>query len=392
RLAAFHEVEAFVDAFERQRMRDQIVDVDLAFHVPVNDARNVGTTARAAEGATLPDTPGNQLEGAGRDLGTGFGHPDDDRLAPAAVAAFERLAHDLGVADALEGVVGAAVAQLNDVIHHVFDVVGIHKVGHAELAGHGLALRVDVGADDLVGADHLGPLDHVQADAAQPEHHDVGAGLDLSGDQHGAQAGGDTAADIADLVEGRVFTHLGQRDLRHHDMVGKRGGAHVVVHGPAADGEAAGAVGHHTLALGGTNGGTQIRLAGQTRLALAAFRRIQGNDMIARLERRHARTHFQHHARAFVAQNRRKQAFGVGARERVVIGVADTGGLHLYQHFESLGALQLDFLDGQRFTRLPGDSSSGLHVFSYTSQLQGSANPNRHRIPYGSISTRPTCP
>jgi hypothetical protein len=39
--------------------------------------------------------------------------------------------------------------------------------------------RVDVHADDLVGAHHLRALDHVQAYAAQPEHHHVGAGFDL---------------------------------------------------------------------------------------------------------------------------------------------------------------------------------------------------------------------
>ena len=46
-------------------------------------------------------------------------HADDDALAPALVAALQRLAHHRGVADALEAVVGAAVGQLDDGVDHV---------------------------------------------------------------------------------------------------------------------------------------------------------------------------------------------------------------------------------------------------------------------------------
>src|SRR5476649_1733205 len=35
RLAALHQIEAFVDAFERQAVGDQVVDIELALHVPV---------------------------------------------------------------------------------------------------------------------------------------------------------------------------------------------------------------------------------------------------------------------------------------------------------------------------------------------------------------------
>ena len=41
--------------------------------------------------------------------------PMIDRDAPAAVAALERLAHELDVADALEAVVGAAAGELDEV-------------------------------------------------------------------------------------------------------------------------------------------------------------------------------------------------------------------------------------------------------------------------------------
>src|SRR5215813_12677984 len=52
--------------------------------------------------------PGDQLEGARCDLRAGRRDTDDDGLAPAAMAGFERLTHHRDVAGAVEGIVGAA--------------------------------------------------------------------------------------------------------------------------------------------------------------------------------------------------------------------------------------------------------------------------------------------
>jgi hypothetical protein len=128
--------------------------------------------------------------------------------------------------------------------------------------------RVEVDADDHVGAGQARALDHVEADAAEAEHHDVGAGLDLGGVDHRADAGGDAAADVADLVERRVLADLRQRDLGHHGVVGEGRGAHVVVHGLAAEREAAGAVGHQALALGGADRLAEVGLGAEAVLAL----------------------------------------------------------------------------------------------------------------------------
>ena len=62
-------------------------------------------------------------------------------------------------------------------------------------------------------AGHPCALDDVQADAAQPEDDYVAAGLDLRRVEDGADAGGDAAADVADLVEGRIVADLRDRDL-----------------------------------------------------------------------------------------------------------------------------------------------------------------------------------
>src|ERR1700691_4705654 len=89
-LALVHHVEALVDVLELQLAGDQRVDRDLAGHVPVDDPGHVGAPARAAERRSLPHPPGDQLERPGRDFLARAGDADDDRLAPAAMARFER--------------------------------------------------------------------------------------------------------------------------------------------------------------------------------------------------------------------------------------------------------------------------------------------------------------
>jgi len=75
--------------------------------------------------------------------------------------------------------------------------------------------------DDPVRTDQPEALDHVEADAAEPEHHAIRARLDPGGVDDRTHAGGDAAADVAGLVEGRVGTDLRHRDLGHDGVVGE---------------------------------------------------------------------------------------------------------------------------------------------------------------------------
>ena len=84
--------------------------------------------------------PVTSWNGRVADLLPGAGDADDDRLAPAAVAALERLAHDVDVADALEGVVGAALGQVDQMgTRSPADLLRVDEVGHAELLAQRLA-------------------------------------------------------------------------------------------------------------------------------------------------------------------------------------------------------------------------------------------------------------
>src|ERR1700752_1235731 len=61
-LSLVHELEALVDVLERQLVGDQVVDVDLLLHIPVDDLRDVGPAPGAAKGRALPNPAGHQLE------------------------------------------------------------------------------------------------------------------------------------------------------------------------------------------------------------------------------------------------------------------------------------------------------------------------------------------
>src|SRR5690606_24797282 len=95
--AALHQVEAFVDALQWQGMRNQVINIELAFHIPVDNFWYVGTTACTTESRAFPFASGHQLERTGTDFLTGCSNADDEGLTPALVAAFQRLAHGGGV-------------------------------------------------------------------------------------------------------------------------------------------------------------------------------------------------------------------------------------------------------------------------------------------------------
>jgi hypothetical protein len=73
--------------------------------------------------------------------------------------------------------------------------------------------------------------------------------------------------------------------------------------------------------------------------------------VVAGLERGDALADFQHHARAFVAEDGGEQSFRVGAGQRVGVGVADAGGLELHQHFAGARAIEIDGFDRERSSR-----------------------------------------
>ena len=110
----------------------------------------------------------------------------------------------------------------------------------------------------------------------------------------------------------------------------------------AAHRETAATVGHDALALGVADRRAQIGFARQAGFALAAFRNVERNYVIALFQGLHARAAIHDHASAFVAQNGRENAFWVGTRQRELVCMANAGRFDLDQDFALPRAVKCD--------------------------------------------------
>ena len=68
-------------------------------------------------------------------------------------------------------------------------------------------------------------------------------------------------------------------------------------------------------------------------------------------------------ARALMAHDGGKQAFGIGAGNGEFIGVANAGGLDFDQHLAFLGAVEINLDDFQRFAFFKGNGGARFHGF-----------------------------
>src|SRR3546814_13325992 len=100
--------------------------------------------------------------------------------------------------------------------------------------------------------------------------------------------------------------------------------------------EPAGAVRHQALALRGADSGAEVGLAREAGLTLAAFGRVERDDVVARLHRGDARPDLAHDPRAFLNEDRREDARAVEAGARGAVGVADARRSDLHLHPDRL--------------------------------------------------------
>ena len=249
-----HQVKCLVDVAERHGVRDQIVNVDLAVHVPIHDLGYIGSSSRTTESRAAPHATRIQLERAGRDLGPRWRYTDNDTLTPAFVAALQCLPHHFDVAYTFETVIGTAPCEFHQIIHKIaFDLSGIDEMGCAELFRQCLPSRVQIHPDDLVGADKPGTLNDVQSDAAQSKDHHICTWLYASGVDHGTDSGSHPATDVTDLVERSVLADFGHGNFRQNRKIGESRCAHVMKQGVITKGKTAAFIRHQTPSLGLTH-------------------------------------------------------------------------------------------------------------------------------------------
>ena len=261
-------------------------------------------------------------------------------------------------------VIGAAAGEVDQVGHQVaFEFLGIDEVGHAELLARAFSVGLRSTPTILSAPTRRAPWITLRPMPPRPNTTTLEPGLDLGRVDDRADPGGHTAADVADLVEGRVFTNLGQRDFRRHGKIREGRAAHIVQHRLAAEGKAAAAVGHQALALGHPDRLAEIGLGIETVLARPAFRRVERDHMIALFETGDTGPGIDHHAGTLVTENGWKQAFRVVAGQGERIRVADSRRLDLDQNLALPGAFELDRLDRQRLSSFKGNGGAYVHDF-----------------------------
>jgi hypothetical protein len=75
----------------------------------------------------------------------------------------------------------------------------------------------------------------------------------------------------------------------------------------------------------------------------------------------YARADIDDDAGALMAEDRRKQPLGVGARQGEFVGVADAGRLDLDQHLAGARAVELDGGHFERLAGAEGDGGANIH-------------------------------
>src|SRR5690606_8988602 len=112
--AFVHQVERFVDVLKAHGVGDKRIEADIAAHRLLDHAGQLATAFDATKGRAAPDAAGDQLERARADFLAGAGDTDNDAFAPALVAALQRGAHDVHIADAFKTEIDAAVGHGDD--------------------------------------------------------------------------------------------------------------------------------------------------------------------------------------------------------------------------------------------------------------------------------------
>ena len=121
------------------------------------------------------------------------------------------------------------------------------------------------------------------------------------------------------------------------------------------------AIRHQSLALRGANCGAEIGFAREAAFALAAFRRVKRDHVIAGFDALNAGADLDNNARAFMAENAGKHAFAIQAVQRVSVGVADAGGFDLDQNFTELRAFKIKLDNFEWLLGFKCDGGASFH-------------------------------
>lgn len=205
----------------------------------------------------------------------GSGDTNDDALTPTLVASLEGCPHDTDITSAVKSVVAATVREFDKLLldRLALELSRVDEVSSTKLLGPLLLAGVHVDNNDLASLLDDCTLHHGETDTAGTEDGDSRALLDIGGDPGGTVTGGDTATQQTGSVHGSILLNGNNGDISHDSVLGEGRSSHEVEEVLALALESRGAIGHHTLTLGGSDLAAQVRLARLAELALLTFRR-----------------------------------------------------------------------------------------------------------------------
>ena len=351
---------------EADALAHHAVDRQLALLVERDEARDVAhrhaaSHVAALDGLLLADQPALLEREVGGDRRQARRH----RGAAPARHQIGRL-HGLDGAGEVEGVVDAAVGEVAHLLH-VVGVLGVHRVGGAELAGQAELVVGEIDRDDAAGAGQHRTHQAAQADAAQADDGDRAAGLDLRGVDHGADAGDHGAAEQRRDIERQARVDHHDRAAIDDGVFGVAGDAGLMVHRLAVEMQPM--MARQELARGARRDRALADIGPALEAApAAAAAHVEGEaDMVALLDVVHAGADLDDLARALVAQHDRHRPRPVAVDQRQV-GMAEPAAAHLDQHLALAGRIEIDLDDmdrlalGERPRRAADRENGGFHL------------------------------
>src|SRR5690625_1724265 len=217
-----HQIKGLVDVLEAHGVSDEIIEFEFARQITLDVLRQFGASLNAAKCGATPDTTCHELKRPGTDFLARTGNTDNDGLAPALVAALERRAHDIHIANTLERIIHAAIGELNDdLLNGLIVIVRVNAVGSTELARQFKFLLVNVHRNNPARLRLRGTNDGRQANAANAKNGYGSAFLNFGGVRYSAHASGHAAAEQADLFQRCFLIHLGQGYFGQHGVFRK---------------------------------------------------------------------------------------------------------------------------------------------------------------------------
>lgn len=320
------ECSNYISMVDTYLVCDEVVDRESALEIAVNESGHLVARFEPSEGSALPLSAGDQLEGPSRDLMSGGCNADHAGLAPAAVRALESSSHDASVSRGVEGIVYAPGGERHDVALDggaLRQLERVDAVGGTQGAGYVELLCIDVDGEDTSAAAGLASLDDGESHCTEAENSCTGARLHIASVPRGAESSGDAAAEQTHSLERSIVADLGTGDLGDNSILAESGGSHEMIHNLVSDGEARGAIRHHTLTLCATDFRAQVSLGASAEDAVTALRSIARNNLIAWLHTGDALTYRLYDTTSLVTQDAWKLSFRVATTECIQISMTE---------------------------------------------------------------------